>query len=78
MELRTVLKGQRRPAVHALVLVELESPMKSPQNPTQKRRPYDAPVLTRQSNLKSITLFTSYDGGGNASGGGKNEHRDAR
>jgi hypothetical protein len=35
--------------------------MKTPQNPSPKRRPYDAPMLTRQSNLKSITLFTSSD-----------------
>lgn len=49
--------------------------MNAPKNPTQKRRPYDAPMLTRQSNLKSITLFTSYDArggsGGSTSGGGE-------
>jgi len=54
--------------------------MNSPKNPTQKRRPYDAPVLTRQSNLKSITLFTSYDAkggsGGSGNGGGEPRYQD--
>jgi hypothetical protein len=51
--------------------------MKTPQNPSQKRRPYDAPMLTRQSNLKSITLFTSYDarGGSDTQGGEPREHQ---
>ena len=54
--------------------------MKSPKNPTQKCRPYDAPMLTRQNNLKSITLFTSFDGRGGSGtgdgGGGEPRHQD--
>jgi len=53
--------------------------MKSPQSPSPKRRPYDAPALTRQSNLKSITLFTSFDGrsGSGNDGSGGSEPRQA-
>lgn len=36
--------------------------MKSPQNPTKARRPYDAPMLTREQHLKSQTAFAGYDG----------------
>lgn len=53
--------------------------MKSPENPPkEKKRPYDAPMLTRQSNLKSITLFTNFDGGRDGGGntGGEPHHRD--
>jgi hypothetical protein len=42
--------------------------MKMRQEDGHERRPYDPPVVKRQSNLKSITLFTSFTSDSNEQG----------